>query len=546
VPLPEGVRRSIAERLERLPDITRHLAGVAAVVGRECSFELLHRASALTERDTADGLEELVRRRMLEAVGDHFDFTHDRVRRVALERLFPAMRDFTHRAVAEALERIHAEDLERVEDRLAHHYEQAGIPGKAIVYLRSCAETARNRFALDEALRLLDRALGQLERMPAGEREGLRLDLVVRKAYALSLAGRFPEARDLLLSHREPVERLDSDEVTGPYCVRLGMVQSYLGAHTEAVEAARRALGAAERCGDELSLGLAHHVLAATAYWTAVPREGVEHAGRAVELLSRRPRAEEWLALAHYLLGAHLHMLGLFDRALAAFARTKSLGQAIGNARVQAFALFGRGCTLADQGDYERALADCRRAIDIARDPFTRASAQAMTGYVQLEQGDHDAARSLLEQALEGFRTSGNRRMERRWIAILGEAELLGGHVERARQLAAEALENSLETKAQWHTARARRTLGQISVAAGDVSGAVAHLRAALETFTGIGAGYEQARTRLLLGQLCHAAGDRAEAAEQLSEASALFRTLDGPRWAMRAQELARWFEPDG
>src|SRR5207245_8268243 len=48
LPLPERVRRVVAGRLERLSDRGRHLASVAAVVGREFDFALLQRAGGST------------------------------------------------------------------------------------------------------------------------------------------------------------------------------------------------------------------------------------------------------------------------------------------------------------------------------------------------------------------------------------------------------------------------------------------------------------------------------------------------------------------
>src|SRR3989449_734954 len=104
LPLPERVRRVVAGRLERLSDRGRHLASVAAVVGREFDFALLQRAAGLDERHAAEGVEELVRRRVLHGLGEQLDFTHEWIREVAYNELLHQRRKRLHVLVAKALE----------------------------------------------------------------------------------------------------------------------------------------------------------------------------------------------------------------------------------------------------------------------------------------------------------------------------------------------------------------------------------------------------------------------------------------------------------
>ena len=63
--LPERVRQVIAGRLERLSQRGQQLAAVAAVISREFEFPVLQVAAGLGVRDAAEGVEELVRRRVL-------------------------------------------------------------------------------------------------------------------------------------------------------------------------------------------------------------------------------------------------------------------------------------------------------------------------------------------------------------------------------------------------------------------------------------------------------------------------------------------------
>jgi predicted ATPase len=64
------------------------LAGLASVVGRPFSFELLEKATDWDERSVSQALEDLWRRRIIESRGaSEYDFTHDRLREVASSEL---------------------------------------------------------------------------------------------------------------------------------------------------------------------------------------------------------------------------------------------------------------------------------------------------------------------------------------------------------------------------------------------------------------------------------------------------------------------------
>src|SRR5207237_6905833 len=69
VELPARVRAMIAARIERLSPRARDVARLASVFSRECQFSVLQRATGLGSRETAEALEELVRRRRLDAGG---------------------------------------------------------------------------------------------------------------------------------------------------------------------------------------------------------------------------------------------------------------------------------------------------------------------------------------------------------------------------------------------------------------------------------------------------------------------------------------------
>src|SRR4029450_8365801 len=106
--LPERVRDIVGRQIDRLDERSRELLALASVLGREFEFGLLQYVSRRGGGGAAGGVEGLRRRRVLHSVGEHLDFTHDRVREVAYSRILAPRRKILHRRVAEALAALYA------------------------------------------------------------------------------------------------------------------------------------------------------------------------------------------------------------------------------------------------------------------------------------------------------------------------------------------------------------------------------------------------------------------------------------------------------
>lgn len=153
LPLPQRVREVIARRIDRLAEGSRALLSVAAVIGREFEFELLRRAAGCDDEAIAQGVEELVRRRLLTTVGDRLDFSHQRIRDVAYGELPTWRRRPLHCRVAGAIETLYAERLLDFWEALADHFERSEQWAKAADYYLAVAERARRRYAYTTAER---------------------------------------------------------------------------------------------------------------------------------------------------------------------------------------------------------------------------------------------------------------------------------------------------------------------------------------------------------------------------------------------------------
>jgi len=534
-----SVQDVVAARLERLGERLRHVVSVAAVVGRDFPFGLLWRAARVSEREAADAVEELVRRRLLDAVGDRLDFCHAWIRNVAYERLLPTTRSVLHAAVGEALEELHRDRTDEVADQLGYHYSRAGMASQALPHLVRSAELAAQRYALDVALATLEHAMASTGQLPAAGRDRLRLDIALRQAFVLSLLARHREVLELLGAHVGHVSRVGDPALAAEYYFRLAMTHLYFSEHAQGQLAAEQSLREAERSGSPEPIGKALHVLSLACYGLGDPRAGIEHATRALPLLDR-PRTQHYLALVYQDLALNHLVAGTLGLALEATDCALAIGQATQDTRIQALSRYVAAWVLALQGEAEAAFEAASRSVALSPERLALGLATVSLGHAHLERGDAAAAIPLLTEAVETLAGIPIRWAARRGMVLLSEAYARSGDTARARATAEEALALTRAEGSAFYVAHALRALGRVTVAEGDTGGGERLLADALATFGQCGAAFESARTRLDLAALRGGRGDRQGAREQLAAAIATFDGLHVPRRAAEARALAR------
>jgi DNA-binding SARP family transcriptional activator len=536
--LARGVKDFVAARLDRLKDLPRQVVAVAAAIGRDFPFGVLPRAAGISERDAADAVEELVRRRVLTAVGNDLAFCHDRIRQVAYERLLPPTRAVLHAAIGEALEQVYRDHLDDVADQLGHHYSRAGNAQKAVPHLIRFVQLAAQRYALDDASRAFGQTMACVEKLSPPERDRYRLDVVLRHAFVLSIFGRQREILDLLRAHAGHLKRVADPLLASEYYFRLGLTLFFLGEHAPGQLAAEQALQEGERAGHPESIGKALHVLSLSAFEAGRPQDGIACATRAIPLLDL-PHMQGWLGLVYHDLAVNCVMAGALDAALDASTQEDGIGQAAQWPRLRALAGYATAWALALRGDAELAVETAQRSLDLARDPMATGLVSGSLGFAYLERGDARAAVTLA-RVVDLLRSGQYRNGEARHLALLSEAHLLAHDATSARETAGRALELSQAAGMPFNIGLAQRALGRIARVEGDLDKAEGHLAQALETFTACSAVFEAARTRVDLAAVRAKTGDEAAAREHLQLAVATFDTSGAPKRVAEARDVAR------
>lgn len=177
--VPDTLYEALFARL-RSSDNAVELAQAAATIGRRFDRSTLIAVLDMPDDEIDDTLAELVGGRVIEPIGtSHWSFRHELLREVAAELPPPTIRQRLHGRVADALRSISAQS-DPDWPVIADHYTAAHRIDEAVAAYQEASTVARQRGALDEAVRYLTHALDQLQQNPAAggrDRHEMRLRL---------------------------------------------------------------------------------------------------------------------------------------------------------------------------------------------------------------------------------------------------------------------------------------------------------------------------------------------------------------------------------
>jgi predicted ATPase len=174
-PMPGSMYEAVQERVQRLPANMQEGLHLAAVLGREFSYEVLNAAWGKGEEAALALLDELLRHRLVEekaGPGDNdIAFTHHKLQEIVYQGLPRHRCNYLHAQAGAALETIYAAEFESRSGELAYHFEQACrmdrlLSDKAIGFLMTAGKQAVRQFAHQEAIAFYRRSLAILNNQP--------------------------------------------------------------------------------------------------------------------------------------------------------------------------------------------------------------------------------------------------------------------------------------------------------------------------------------------------------------------------------------------
>ena len=548
--MPARIREMISSRLARLTDHGRQLAQAASVIGREFDFALLVRAVGYTPQVAAEGVEDLVARRILQVVGERLDFTHDRIREVVYGGLLAPRRKLLHAGVAKSIEALYDRELEPHYLALGLHYRNGDAWDRAFTYLGEAGRSAAARSAHRDAVTSFELALDCARHLP-GTPEVVReaIDLRFDLRNALLLLGE-PERLASYLHEAETMARALDDRA------RLARASAYsshylwrTGRSRDAVAHARDALAAADECGD-FALQVAANLILGLASHTAGEYEQTDtFLGRVIDQL-QGPRARERLGQHAYpAVNARSHLIyalaerGDFDRSMSEGDEALRLAEELDHPLSLVYACWGLAGVHRARGEFVEAARLLERALVVAgRWDITdwRPIVTALLGDAYAHSGRVPEGLALLNEGLNAMGSAGLEVFRSLILVNLGEASLHAGRLTEAATCASQALALTCDRGERGFEAAARRLIADVAAQTDspDSCAAEDQYRRALELAQTLGMRPLVAQCRLGLGQLWAKVGRPDRSRPEFEVARELFGELGMASWLKRAHDV--------
>src|SRR6476646_3311254 len=351
--VPDTLSDALMERLDRVAP-SRRLAQIAAVIGREFSYDLLSAASRIDDDDMLSALSLLEQADIIYRVGIspvlRFAFKHALLRDAIYDSLLRSKRQQIHADIAAILERDFSELAENQPQVLAYHYQEAGNHQLAIRCWFESGQGALAHSANVEAIASFRKALQLLDALPETP-ERIKQEIDIQLALGIPL---------IAVQGYASAETREAFSRARTLCLQLGDIPEYFqalfglcghswmsGKNDNALRFADEFLSRARALSQPVPLMVAHRVMGSTLLTSGDFQSSANHFAESIKLSigkGKQPLSNLYMvepqAASLLLLSWDLWFLGYPDQSLSRVSEALALGQDLGNVtRTAVFAL---------------------------------------------------------------------------------------------------------------------------------------------------------------------------------------------------------------
>ncbi|UQR65598.1 AAA family ATPase [Bradyrhizobium sp. C-145] len=523
--VPDTLSDALMERLDRVAP-SRKLAMIAAVIGREFSYDLLSAVSQLDEDNILSALSLLEQADIIYRVDIspslRFAFKHVLLRDAIYDSLLRSKRQQIHAEIAMVLEHDFPELAENQTEVVAYHHQEAGNHNSAIRYWFKSGQRALAHSANIEAIANFRSALQLLKTMPETP-ERTKQEVEVQLALGIPL---------IAVKGYASTETREAFSRASALCLRLGDIPEYFqalfglwghswmgGRNDEALSMADEFLLRSRDLSSPVLAMVAHRVMGSTLLTIGDFQSSANHFEETIRLSiseGRQPLYHLYMvepqAASLLLQSWDLWFLGYPDRSLSRVSEALALAQDLAHPYTVAFAHYMTSVVHLLRGD-------AARALESAQNSFEMSQEQRFSLYVILsrisrgravgEIGRIEEARSEIALGIDEARRNGVGFMMPMMNSWLAEIDAKAGENERALTLVERLLAGLGDVTGRAWESELHRQKAQIllSLDPSKVGEAESHLRKSIEVARGQGAKSLELRAATSLAELWRSQG---------------------------------------
>jgi class 3 adenylate cyclase/predicted ATPase len=540
VAIPDTLQDALMARLDQLP-APKEVAQLAAVLGREFTYDLVKSIAPQDEETLQAGLGQLVAAELLYQRGRppraRYVFKHALIQDAAYASLLKSTRQQIHQRTAQVLEAQFPEMVATQPELLAHHLTEARQHAEAVAYWQRAGERAVARSAHLEAISHLTTGLAVLQTLPeTTERIQQELFLQVTLGPALMNTKGFaaPEAEHAYARARALCQR--AGDTPQRFSVLRGLWQFYngRGPYQTARELGEQCLQLAQQGDDTARLLEAHHALWTTHFLMGELPLARTHMEQGLAL--HDPEQSRALAVTY----GHdpgvccrggaavaLWLLGYPDQALRELHAAHALAQEVAHPPTVAFARMLTGIAYQLRRETDAAHEQAEALIALATEQgfaLFVAIGGILRGATRTALGQRGEQIGQIRQDLAAVRETGSAVWEPYFLGLLADVYAQDGQVEAGLATLDEALAAAQGTGQRMVEAELYRLRGCLLLKTGTPQAAAeTWLLRAVDVARRQEAKSLELRAAMSLSRLWHQQGKRQKARDLLAEVYAWF-----------------------
>ncbi len=446
VSLPDTLRGVLGARIDRLPEMTKHVLQNAAVIGRSFDLRVLKQLTSLNGSFDSQ-IQYLSEASLVKPFREEYAFRHVLIQEAAYDSILIKKRAELHRRIGETLAELHANRIEEFAPLIAYHFYNAQ-DSRSLKYDILAGEKAARLYANPEAATHFSRALEVAKR--EGDDHGLISKLHTQLGSVLELSGRYEQALEnynaMQAFGRESGVR--SVEMAA-LMAKATMYSIFTSLHDSALseQLLIQALEISREIDDRITQAKLNWNLMLVYLFSKRPAPALEH-GMVALRLARESDDREQLAFVLNDLCRLYTCRGEFEKGYAAIHEARELWRALDHQVMLADSLGSEAEARFNAGEFEQALKCTDEALQITEtieNLWGQSYDRMLISFVYLEIGKLGAGIQLAEQSIQLADDAGliassiGLRSELAWVyAYSGAFEKAYPLIEQALQVAEE------------------------------------------------------------------------------------------------------------
>jgi class 3 adenylate cyclase/predicted ATPase len=474
--VPDTLHDSLMARLDQLAPV-KTVAQIAAVIGRDFSFELLKATAPFPESEVQSAIDRLLSSDLVfqssNLGGPSFSFKHALLRDEAYASILHDQRRKLHGTIAEVLCRDFPETAATAAEIIAQHYAEAGKAKLAIDYWIEAARQASARSAFVEAGTHLRMALKRLVNLPAdAERDNLELQLQRSLGNAFAAAKGFAAA-ETVEAYKRALELCSSAQSSAQRFAALnGIIAFHItrGDFEQSRSLAEGLLTLAEQQDDPMPKLMGHRALGQALFLIGELSPALDHLDNSLKLYDATHHgplaplfSQTYLALASTLLGE-------IDRGLAFGQAAVHLAEQLRHPHSLCNALAFLAGAHVLCGDPEAAYPVAERTVVLASEyafPLWLAGGRMLRGWASCNLGNVEEGLPELRRSVKALEATGALIWVQFARYLLAQAFAKAEQLTDAMKLVDQTLLTVAATSGRWYEAELHRLQADLLVGTG-------------------------------------------------------------------------------